>query len=110
MQLESAFQTNKKKQTTDQAFRNDYFDYIYSIMTTNTEWYFIIYTLDGIYFMSRSEYQINLMKSVIKENPELLRNNVKRVMSIIVKLLKNRVSVDSSSASKRVRIKKIIKK
>ncbi|CAB5393382.1 unnamed protein product [Rhizophagus irregularis] len=28
-QLESAFQTNKKKRTADQAFGNDYFDYIY---------------------------------------------------------------------------------
>ncbi|CAB4381324.1 unnamed protein product [Rhizophagus irregularis] len=33
-QLESAFQTNKKKRTADQAFGNDYFDYIYGIVTT----------------------------------------------------------------------------
>ncbi|CAB4373214.1 unnamed protein product [Rhizophagus irregularis] len=33
-QLESAFQTNKKKRTLDQAFGNDYFDYIYGIVTT----------------------------------------------------------------------------
>ncbi|GET52885.1 hypothetical protein GLOIN_2v1511347 [Rhizophagus irregularis DAOM 181602=DAOM 197198] len=32
-QLESAFQTNKKKWTADQAFGNNYFDYIYGIMT-----------------------------------------------------------------------------
>ncbi|RIA87808.1 hypothetical protein C1645_827230 [Glomus cerebriforme] len=57
-QLESAFQTNKKKRTADQAFGNDYFDYIYGIVTT--------------------------------ENPELLRNNVKRVIGIIVGLLKDR--------------------
>ncbi|CAG8704332.1 1980_t:CDS:2, partial [Ambispora leptoticha] len=36
-QLESAFQTNKKKRTADQAFGNDYFDYIYGIVTTGTE-------------------------------------------------------------------------
>ncbi|GES82213.1 hypothetical protein GLOIN_2v1561751 [Rhizophagus clarus] len=46
-QLESAFQTNKKKQTLDQVFGNGYFDYIYGIVTTGTEWHFIIYTLDG---------------------------------------------------------------
>jgi len=40
-QLESAFQTNKKKRTADQAFGNDYFDYIYGIVTTGTEWHFI---------------------------------------------------------------------
>ncbi|RGB23638.1 hypothetical protein C1646_774223 [Rhizophagus diaphanus] len=109
-QLESAFQTNKKKRTADQAFNEDYFDYLYGIVTTGTEWYFIIYTPDGIYCTSGSEYQINLTKSAIKENPELLRSNVKRVIGIIVGLLKDRVSVDSSPASKRARVKKIIKK
>jgi len=77
---------------------------------TGIEWHFIIYTPDGIYSMSGSEYQINLMKSAIKENPKLLRSNVKRVIGIIIGLLKNCVSVDSSLASKRARIKKFIKK
>ena len=45
MQLESAFQTNKKKWTADQAFGNDYFDYIYDIVITGTEWHFIIWGL-----------------------------------------------------------------
>ncbi|GES83307.1 hypothetical protein GLOIN_2v1561751 [Rhizophagus clarus] len=63
------------------------------------EWHFIIYTPDGIYCTSGSEYQINLTKSAIKENPELLRSNVKRVIGIIVGLLKDRVSVDSSPAN-----------
>ena len=80
MQLESAFQTNKKKRTADQ----DYFDYLYGIVTTGVEWHFIIYTPDGIYCTSGSEYQINLTKSAIKENPKLLRSNVKRVIGIIV--------------------------
>ena len=79
-------------------------------MTTGTKWHFIIYTPDGIYSTSGSEYQINLTKSAIKENPDLLQNNVNRVIGIIVGLLKDRVSVDSSPASKRARIKKIIKK
>ena len=94
----------------DQAFENDYFDYIYGIMTTGMEWHFIIYTPDGIYSTSGSEYQINLTKSAIKENLELLQSNMKRVISIIVGLLKDRVSIDSFLASKRARIKKIIKK
>jgi len=69
-QLESAFQTNKKKRTLDQAFGNDYFNYIYGIVTTGTEWHFIIYTPDGIFSTSGSEYQINLTKSAVKDNPE----------------------------------------
>ena len=109
-QLESAYQTNKKKRTADQAFGNDYYDYLYGIVTTGTEWHFIMYTPDGIYSTSGSEYQINLLKSAVKENLELLQSNVKRVIGIIVGLLKDRVSVDSSPVSKRTRIKKFIKK
>ncbi len=86
----------------DQAFRNNYFDYIYSIVTTGTEWHFIIYTSDGIYYISDSKYQINLIKSVIKENPKLLQNNMKRVIDIIVGLLKDRISIDSSLTSKSI--------
>ncbi|PKY54548.1 hypothetical protein RhiirA4_473418 [Rhizophagus irregularis] len=59
-------------------------------MTTGMEWHFIIYTPDGIYCTSSSKYQINLTKSAIKENPELLRSNMKRVIGIIVGLLKDR--------------------
>ncbi|CAG8726807.1 41796_t:CDS:2, partial [Gigaspora margarita] len=92
-QLESTFQMNKKKWTADQAFGNDYFNYIYGIVTSGTEWHFIIYTPDGIFCTSNSEYQINLSKSGIKENLDLLRSNVKRVIDIIVGLLKDRVSV-----------------
>ncbi|GBC50865.2 hypothetical protein GLOIN_2v1764523 [Rhizophagus irregularis DAOM 181602=DAOM 197198] len=36
-QLESTFQTNKKKRTADQAFGSDYFDYIYGIVTTDMQ-------------------------------------------------------------------------
>ncbi|GBC35800.2 hypothetical protein RhiirA1_478044 [Rhizophagus irregularis] len=56
----------------NQAFNEDYFDYLYGIMTMETEWHFIIYTSDGIYCTSESKYQINLLKSTIKNNPELL--------------------------------------
>ena len=79
-------------------------------MTTGTEWHFIIYTPDGIFCTSGSEYQINLTKTAIKENPDLLRSNVKRVIGIIVGLLKDKVRVDSFPTSKRARIKKFIKK
>ncbi len=79
-------------------------------MITGTEWHFIIYIPDGIYSTSESEYQINLTKSAIKENLDLLQSNVKRIIGIIVGLLKDRVSVNSSLSSKRSRIEKIIKK
>ncbi len=58
----------------NQAFENDYFDYIYNIVTVGIKWYFIIYTLNDIYFISSSEYQINLIKSTIKKNSKLLQS------------------------------------
>ena len=70
-------------------FENDYFDYIYGIVITGMKWHFIIYISDDIFFTSVSEYQINLMKSIIKENPKLLQSNIKRVIDIIVRLLKD---------------------
>ena len=78
-------------------------------MITGIEWHFIIYTPDGIYCTSRSEYQINLSKSAIKDNSELLQINVKRVIGIIVELLKDRVSVDSSQLARGLESKKLSK-
>jgi len=60
----------------------------------------------GFIVTSESEYQINLSKTAIKENLDILRSNVKRIIGIIVGLLKDRVTVDNSPASKRARIKK----
>ncbi|CAG8799850.1 4081_t:CDS:2, partial [Racocetra persica] len=57
------------------ASENDYFDYLYGIVSTATEWHFIIYTPDGVYATSNSEYQINLSKTAIKENPNMLQIN-----------------------------------
>ena len=68
-------------------------------MTIGTEWHFIIYTLDDIFSTSGSKYQINLTKSAVKENLKLLRNNMKRIIGIIVELLKDRISVDSKVSS-----------
>ena len=74
------------------------------------EWHFIIYTPEGIFATSNSEHQVNLSKIAIKENLDTLRSNIKKVIGIIVGLLKDRISVDNSSASKRSRIKKFTKK
>ncbi|RIA91922.1 hypothetical protein C1645_821385 [Glomus cerebriforme] len=84
------FEMTRERRLKDDAFGNDYFDYIYGIVTTGIEWH-----SDGIYFTSSSEHQINLTKSAIKKNPELLQSNIKRIIGIIVELLKDRVSVDT---------------
>ncbi|RHZ87612.1 hypothetical protein Glove_33g68 [Diversispora epigaea] len=64
MQLESAYHINKKKRTADQAFRSDDYDYLYGIVSTATEWHFIVFATDGLYCISKSEYRINLSKEI----------------------------------------------
>ena len=66
LQCESALQTNKKKRKASDAFREDY-DYLLGIVTTATEWYFLLYTSEGILCTSQREYHISLTKAVAKE-------------------------------------------
>ena len=49
IQCESALQVNRKnrKRKSGEAFGED-FDYIYGIVTTASEWYFFLFTSDGI--------------------------------------------------------------
>ena len=42
---------NKKKRKVDEAFDPDY-DYVYSIVSTGTDWYFILYSTVGIYSLN----------------------------------------------------------
>ncbi|RHZ57821.1 hypothetical protein Glove_383g6 [Diversispora epigaea] len=98
MQLESAYHTNKKKRTADEAFKDEY-DYLYEIVSTATEWHFIVFATDGIYCTSKSEYRINLSKTALKKDLESTREDVNQVLGVIVGLLKDRISVDNSPAT-----------
>ncbi|POG58300.1 hypothetical protein GLOIN_2v1790575 [Rhizophagus irregularis DAOM 181602=DAOM 197198] len=51
------------------AFGDD-FDYIYGIITTATDWYFILYASDRIYCTSKNSLNIRFTKSALKENSE----------------------------------------
>jgi hypothetical protein len=59
-------QVNKKKRKADTAFGED-FDYIYGIVTTATEWYFILFFSDE---MSKSPLNIRFIESALKEGSE----------------------------------------
>ncbi|RGB41882.1 hypothetical protein C1646_662731 [Rhizophagus diaphanus] len=48
-----------RKQKADTAFREDY-DYLYGIITTATEWYFLLYTTEGISCTSETECHVSL--------------------------------------------------
>ncbi|RHZ90272.1 hypothetical protein Glove_1g47 [Diversispora epigaea] len=64
-QLESSFHTNKKR-TVDQAFNDDGYNYLYGIVSTGADWHFIMFTSDGLYCTSKTEYQIDLTKKVLR--------------------------------------------
>jgi len=110
IQCESAHQTNKRKRKADDAFGEE-FDYLYGIITTATEWYFLLYTSEGISCTSETEYHISLTKAIAKEENEAkLRKNVKRVMEVIVGLLKDRVDVEKEPKKKKARVQEYLKK
>ncbi|RHZ50846.1 hypothetical protein Glove_490g17 [Diversispora epigaea] len=91
-QLESASHMNKRKRTADQAFQNDE-NYLYGIVSTATEWHFIKLATEGLCCTSKSEYRINLSKTALKEDLESIRKGVKIVISIIVGLLRDRITM-----------------
>ena len=109
IQCESALQVNKikRKRKSGEAFGDDY-DYIYGIVTTATEWYFILFASDGISCTSKSPLNIRFTESALEEGSEEekeLCKNVKRVMEVIVGLLKDRVHVEKEPAMKKQRVK-----
>ena len=100
---------NKKKHTIDEAF-GDY-DYLYGIVSTATEWYFILYSTNGIACTSRSPYNIRFIEAALVKNSKEekeLHENVKKIVEIIVGLLKDRVEVENISAKKKSRIDQIM--
>src|SRR5436305_8533720 len=99
---------NKKKRKVDEAFDPDY-DYVYGIVSTGTDWYFILHSTEGIYSTSRTEYRISLTEDALKDDTEL-RKSVKRVLEVIVGLLKDRAVGSEEPATKKRRVEEIIKK
>ncbi|CAB4434033.1 unnamed protein product [Rhizophagus irregularis] len=111
VQCESALQVNKKRKA-DTAFRED-FDYIYGIVTTATDWYFILYASDGICCTSKNPLSIRFTESALKEGSEEekeLFRNVKRVIEVVVGLLKDRVDVEKEPVMKKQRVQEYFEK
>ena len=75
--------------------------YIYGIVTTATEWYFILFASDGISCTSKNPLNICFTESALKEGSEEEKELCKRVMEVIVGLLKDRVDVEKELAMKK---------
>jgi len=97
---------NKKKRKIDEAFDPDY-DYVYGIVSTGTDWFFILHSTEGIYSTSRVEYRILLTEDALKDDTKL-RKSVKRVLEVIVGLLKDRAVISEEPAIKKRRVEEII--
>jgi hypothetical protein len=98
----------RRKRKADEVFDSDY-DYVYDIVSTGTDWYFILHSTEGIYSTSRTEYRISLTEDVLKDDTEL-RKSVKRVLEVIIGLLKDRAVGSEEPATKQHRVEEIIKK
>ncbi|RIB12157.1 hypothetical protein C2G38_2249676 [Gigaspora rosea] len=106
LQLNVSHHKNSKKRNTEEAFGKDAFDYLYDIVTTATNWYFILYTPERFYRIE-SEYSIRINRDALKDDSELCKD-VKKVVQVLVSLSKDRVEVNESPDRKRARTKKFI--
>ena len=84
IQCESALQVNKnkRKRKLGEAFGNDY-NYIYGIVTTVMEWYFILFASACT---SKNPLNIRFTKSALEEDlkkEKKLCKNVKQVMEVM---------------------------
>ena len=96
----------------DDAFGEEY-DYLFGIVTTATEWYFLLYNPDGLSCTSRNPLNIRFVESVLEEGSEdekELCKNVKRVMEVIVGLLRERVVFEKKPAMKKQRVQGFFEK
>ena len=106
VQCESAMQVNKKKRKADKTSPGEDLDYVYGIVTTAREWFFIRFASDGISCTSGDPLFIRFLKSALQKGPdeEMLCKDVKRVVEVIVGLLKDRVEVENGTGVKRQRV------
>jgi len=111
MQCRSSCEMNldtlKKKRKAEEAFEE--YEYVYGIVTTATDWYFILHSTEAIYCTSKTEYRISLTEDALKDSTDL-RKNVRRILEVIVGLLKDRVTASEEPANKKRRVEEIIKK
>ena len=102
-QLESSFQTNKRKRKRDE----DYFDYLYGVVTSARDWHFLLYSPGEILQASKAPFSIEFVEEALVEDSEeykKLRKDVRKVLGLIIGLLEDRACVEDKSNRKRARI------
>jgi len=95
------------------AFDDEEYDYLFGIVTTATEWHFLLYTPNEISCTSRNPLNIRFVETALEEGSEdekELCKNVKRVMEVIVGLLRERVCVEKEPSKKRQKVQEYFEK
>ncbi|GES82228.1 hypothetical protein GLOIN_2v1587390 [Rhizophagus clarus] len=102
-QLESSYETNKRKRKSG----DDDFDYLYGIVTSVRDWHFLLYIPGEISQASELPFTIEFNKKALDKDSEeyvTLCKRVLKVLGIIVGLLKDRTYAKEEPERKRVRI------
>ncbi|PKY59755.1 hypothetical protein RhiirA4_412522 [Rhizophagus irregularis] len=103
-QLESSYETNKKKRKRGDG---DDYDYLYGIVTTARDWHFLLYTPGRISQGSKLPLSIDFSEDALDKKSveyQTLCNGVKKVLSVVVGIIKDRACAEEEPDRKRVRV------
>ena len=103
-QLESSYETNRRGKRKRE---EDDFDYLYGIVTTARDWHFLLYSPGEISQASELPLAIEFNKKALDRDSEEYRTlckGVKKVLSAIVGLIKDRACSDEAPDRKRAKI------
>ncbi|POG73386.1 hypothetical protein GLOIN_2v1587390 [Rhizophagus irregularis DAOM 181602=DAOM 197198] len=103
-QLESSYETNKKKRKRGDG---DDYDYLYGIVTTARDWHFLLYTPGRISQGSKLPLSIEFSEDALDKKSveyQTLCNGVKKVLSVVVGIIKDRACAEEEPDRKRVRV------
>ncbi|RIA79224.1 hypothetical protein C1645_841219 [Glomus cerebriforme] len=84
-QLKSSYHTNMRKRKASETF-DDEFDYLYGIITTALDWYFLMYTLERIYCL-KTKYHVIFTEDILENDVEP-RQGIKKTENAKIKAKK----------------------
>ncbi|GES97092.1 hypothetical protein GLOIN_2v1587390 [Rhizophagus clarus] len=104
IQLESSYETNKRKRKRDDG---DNYDYIYGIVSTTRDWHFLLYNPGRISQGSKLPLSIEFSEDALDKKSveyQTLCNGVKKVLSVVVGIIKDRACAEEEPDRKRARV------
>ncbi|GBC02817.1 hypothetical protein RclHR1_04830015 [Rhizophagus clarus] len=93
-----------------EAMRNEYgddYDYLYGIVTTARDWHFLLYTPRRISQGSKLPLSIEFSENALDKKSaeyQTLCNGVRKVLSVVVGIIKDRACAEEEPDRKRARV------